>query len=87
MKPRAPQGTMTPAVCAHHWLIAEANGPPSVGVCKLCGDQREFRNAVPDAIDRAYQRRRGVKDVVVPRQTKELAARISERPPGWAQRD
>jgi hypothetical protein len=30
--------------CAHHWLIEPAKGPTSVGVCKLCGEVREFSN-------------------------------------------
>lgn len=28
----------------HHWTIAEANGPVSRGVCKICNAQREFAN-------------------------------------------
>ena len=34
-------------VCSHHWVIASPNGPTSVGVCKLCGVEREFRNSLP----------------------------------------
>ena len=30
--------------CTHHWLIDEAKGPTSKGVCKLCGAVAEFRN-------------------------------------------
>ncbi|MBI5948483.1 MAG: hypothetical protein HY875_10115 [Chloroflexi bacterium] len=29
---------------AHHWLIEEANGPLSTGVCKSCGERKDFRN-------------------------------------------
>ena len=29
---------------AHHWRIAEANGPTSLGVCSDCGQARYFRN-------------------------------------------
>ncbi len=28
----------------HHWTIAEANGPISGGVCKLCNAHRDFAN-------------------------------------------
>ena len=32
----------------HHWLIASPNGPTSVGVCRLCGHQRDdFSNSGP----------------------------------------
>jgi len=57
--------------CPHHWLIEEANGPTSVGVCRFCGERREFSNSVPDGLDRAIMRRRGVKNI-----------KISERPAG-----
>ena len=32
--------------CAHHWDIAPANGPTSAGVCRNCGESKEFRNTV-----------------------------------------
>ena len=32
--------------CAHHWDIAPANGPTSAGVCRNCGEAKEFRNTV-----------------------------------------
>ena len=31
--------------CAHHWLIARANGPLSEGVCQRCGESRDFSNS------------------------------------------
>lgn len=33
-------------VCMHYWLIESPNGPTSVGTCKLCGIEREFRNSI-----------------------------------------
>jgi hypothetical protein len=30
--------------CAHYWLIEPATGPTSMGICKLCGTQKEFSN-------------------------------------------
>ena len=35
-------------VPAHHWLIEEANGPVSVGVCKVCGAFRQFKTWLPE---------------------------------------
>ena len=32
--------------CAHHWEIESPNGPTSVGVCKVCGETKEFRNSI-----------------------------------------
>lgn len=34
---------------AHRWLIEEAHGPQSAGVCKICGAQKSFRNWLEDA--------------------------------------
>ncbi len=36
---------MTTTQCAHHWLIETAAGPLSKGVCRLCGEEREFTNS------------------------------------------
>ncbi|MDE2837333.1 MAG: hypothetical protein OXL97_07480 [Chloroflexota bacterium] len=32
--------------CAHHWAIESPNGPTSYGICKRCGETREFRNSI-----------------------------------------
>ena len=34
--------------CPHFWDIEAANGPRSRGVCRRCGETREFFNAFPD---------------------------------------
>ena len=34
------------AKCAHHWVIEASNGPLSGGVCRRCGQSREFQNSV-----------------------------------------
>lgn len=34
--------------CRHHWLIESPHGPTSLGTCKLCGAQEEFRNSACD---------------------------------------
>lgn len=49
----------------HHWVIEEANGPTSAGVCKSCHRHRDFKNWLPDpdviSVDNAgYGRRRRV---------------------------
>lgn len=36
-------------VCRHHWLIQAADGPVSVGICRICGETREFQNYVETA--------------------------------------
>ena len=30
--------------CQHHWVIQEADGPFSSGMCRLCGALKEFKN-------------------------------------------
>lgn len=32
----------------HHWKIEEPNGQVSQGVCKVCGETREFNNWLSD---------------------------------------
>ena len=34
------------SVCKHHWLIDAPQGATSTGVCKLCGEVREFCNSL-----------------------------------------
>ena len=41
-----PEGSQ---VCRHHWLIQAADGPTSVGVCRICGETRDFKNYVETA--------------------------------------
>ncbi|MEX0783630.1 MAG: hypothetical protein WD557_13380 [Dehalococcoidia bacterium] len=33
----------------HHWRIEEANGPRSVGTCKYCGAEKQFKNWLEDS--------------------------------------
>ena len=33
-------------VCQHHCVIEKPAGPSSKGVCRLCGEEREFQNYV-----------------------------------------
>lgn len=34
--------------CRHYWVIEVANGPKSRGLCKYCGEEREFFNSIPN---------------------------------------
>ena len=35
--------------CRHYWNIESADGPMSRGVCKVCGEEKEFLNSWSDA--------------------------------------
>lgn len=39
--------TRAPRCPPHHFVIEPPDGPVSVGVCKRCGERREFRNSPP----------------------------------------
>ena len=32
--------------CCHYWMIQPAEGPISLGVCRLCHESREFSNSI-----------------------------------------
>lgn len=36
--------------CQHHWVIESPRGALSSGRCKVCGEQREFRNSTTDYV-------------------------------------
>lgn len=33
----------------HRWRIDEPSGPVSTGVCKICGETKEFKNWLSDS--------------------------------------
>ena len=33
-------------VCQHYWMIEKPEGPVSKGMCRLCGEKREFQNYI-----------------------------------------
>jgi len=35
--------------CRHYWTIESADGPTSRGICKVCGEEKEFLNSWLDA--------------------------------------
>lgn len=46
-RPEAQVAVETPS-CQHHWIIATPQGATSLGRCKVCNEQREFRNSATD---------------------------------------
>ena len=32
--------------CLHQWMIGPPAGPSSKGVCRLCGEEKEFQNYI-----------------------------------------
>lgn len=42
----------------HHWRIEEPNGETSLGVCKICGATRAFKNWLPDTDYLTFEERR-----------------------------
>ncbi len=37
---------MTTIRCAHYWIVETTTGSVSKGMCRLCGEEREFGNSV-----------------------------------------
>jgi len=31
--------------CRHYWYIEAADGPTSIGICRICGEKKEFHNS------------------------------------------
>lgn len=42
-----PEKPATENKCRHYWVIEDASGPTSRGVCKFCGAEKEFLNSWP----------------------------------------
>jgi len=42
------QRSETTPGCRHHWVIEKARGPISRGTCRLCGEEKDFRNFSDD---------------------------------------
>ncbi len=36
----------SPDICRHHWIIEPANGPVSLGTCRICTLERQFKNFI-----------------------------------------
>ena len=54
VKERSPEAAAPAAVetgaCRHHWIIESPRGALSDGRCKICGEERQFRNSASDYI-------------------------------------
>lgn len=53
MKAEKPIGQERSRQCAHHWLFETGGSRVAVGVCKLCGAKREFRNSYWELVNDA----------------------------------
>lgn len=40
------EATQERSVCQHHWVIESPAGPVSKGMCRCCGEEREFPNYI-----------------------------------------
>ncbi|MEX1194847.1 MAG: hypothetical protein WD904_07845 [Dehalococcoidia bacterium] len=72
--------------CQHHWKIASPRGAMSQGVCKRCGEEREFRNSTTDYVwdddsgeNKGYTPWRGSRTAVKHVEDDEIAASGASR--------
>ncbi len=71
--------------CQHHWLIETPRGATSMGRCKRCGAEREFRNSASDHLweddsSRGYSTWSGIRSTPKAVDDDEIAA--ASHPPG-----
>lgn len=55
--------------CIHAWQIATAKGPTSLGVCILCDEEREFKNATPILARHTAAHRKESSEIIEGRKT------------------
>ena len=48
------QQESAPRSCVHYWLIDPPDGAVSEGVCRKCGEQREFGNIYEAETDKPF---------------------------------
>jgi len=48
--PEAAPASTDNGTCRHHWIIESPHGALSDGRCKICGEERQFRNSASDYI-------------------------------------
>ena len=41
-------GKKTNSTHIHTWILESPNGPTSLGTCRVCGQQRDFPNALKE---------------------------------------
>jgi hypothetical protein len=44
------EGAEGEPVCRHHWVIESPHGATSHGICKICGEERDFQNSASDTL-------------------------------------
>lgn len=49
-RPKKKEEKREEATCQHHWYIETPAGSTSRGICRRCGEEREFRNSTMDYI-------------------------------------
>jgi len=42
----SPQKLITGEKCHHHWLLGTPDGARCKGICRFCGEEKEFGNSV-----------------------------------------
>ena len=48
----APDEATNKGKCCHYWVIETPEGPISKGICKFCGEEKEFDSFGPDSVSR-----------------------------------
>ena len=48
----APDEVTSKDKCCHYWVIETPEGPVSKGICKFCGEEKEFDSFGPDSASR-----------------------------------
>ena len=48
LEKKVPEKDISVSECKHFWKIENSNSAASGGVCKYCGAEKEFLNALPD---------------------------------------
>ena len=44
-------------MCIHYWRIEVPDGRKSMGVCKYCGEEKEFTNSLEDMLEERKAKR------------------------------
>ena len=47
----SPEKRINSEVCSHYWMIGTPNGDTCKGICKFCGEEKEFASSFESLID------------------------------------
>ena len=50
-KASSPQKLINGEKCRHYWMIGTANAGTCKGICKFCGEEKEFASSLESLID------------------------------------